>query len=325
MGDTTPEQINDTLRSRFKETPLSILNAKSGYWKANKQKWLQMGIKSELGRTVSGGSSFQGRLNNNYSEEIEEQKTVLQKMAKVSSVASVFDPFLTEIMYEWFCPKGGTILDPFAGGSVRGIVANEICQENVPLWIAGDSNKEIEKLDEQFDFVFSCPPYADLEVYSDHEDDISNKSYEDFLILYRSIISKTVDKLKKGQFAVFVVGDVRDREGYYLNFVGDTKKAFIDSGAKLYNEIILSQPIGSACLYAENMFKNKKIAKIHQNILCFKKVGDMPQELKHRTQIKEIERNVCPTGQGDTRNDCENCPCRNEWRLDKATGNCARI
>ena len=29
-------------------------------------------------------------------------------------------------MYEWFCPKEGRILDPFAGGSVRGIVAAEM-------------------------------------------------------------------------------------------------------------------------------------------------------------------------------------------------------
>lgn len=36
---------------------------------------------------------------------------------------SIFDPVLCELMYEWFCPPGGQVLDPFAGGSVRGIVA----------------------------------------------------------------------------------------------------------------------------------------------------------------------------------------------------------
>jgi hypothetical protein len=30
---------------------------------------------------------------------------------------------LCEIAYRWFSPPGGLILDPFAGGSVRGIVA----------------------------------------------------------------------------------------------------------------------------------------------------------------------------------------------------------
>ena len=36
---------------------------------------------------------------------------------------SIFDPVLCEIAYRWFCPPAGRVLDPFAGGSVRGIVA----------------------------------------------------------------------------------------------------------------------------------------------------------------------------------------------------------
>lgn len=39
---------------------------------------------------------------------------------------SVFDPVLCELAYRWFCPPGGLILDPFAGGSVRGIVASKL-------------------------------------------------------------------------------------------------------------------------------------------------------------------------------------------------------
>jgi hypothetical protein len=36
---------------------------------------------------------------------------------------SIFDPVLCELAYRWFCPPGGLVLDPYAGGSVRGIVA----------------------------------------------------------------------------------------------------------------------------------------------------------------------------------------------------------
>ncbi|KKK48239.1 hypothetical protein LCGC14_3147140, partial [marine sediment metagenome] len=36
---------------------------------------------------------------------------------------SIFDPVLCEIAYRWFSPPDGRVLDPFAGGSVRGIVA----------------------------------------------------------------------------------------------------------------------------------------------------------------------------------------------------------
>jgi len=41
----------------------------------------------------------------------------------IGSKISVFDPVLCELMYRWFCPPGGRVFDPFAGGSVRGIVA----------------------------------------------------------------------------------------------------------------------------------------------------------------------------------------------------------
>lgn len=116
---------------------------------------------------------------------------------------SIFDPVLCELAYKWFTPEGGAILDPFAGGGVRGIVAQylgykytgvELRQEqveangmnakeilsadNLPLWITGDSEKEIPKIKSKFDLLFSCPPYADLEVYSDLPEDISSKAKE---------------------------------------------------------------------------------------------------------------------------------------------------
>ena len=43
---------------------------------------------------------------------------------QASTGTSIFDPVLCELNYRWFCPPGGVILDPFAGGSVRGIVAS---------------------------------------------------------------------------------------------------------------------------------------------------------------------------------------------------------
>ena len=196
-------------------------------------------------------------------------------------------------------PHGGEILDPFAGGSVRGIVAHklgykytgiELRQEQVesnieqakeilppdnqPTWICGDSDKVLDELSFTPDFIFSCPPYYNLEIYSQEEDDLSNMSYPDFIEKYQSIIKKAYTKLDSGGFAVFVVGEVRDDYGYYIDFVGDTKRCFMDKmlvGAKLYNEMVLLDPIGTAMIRASGFDKNKKVVKIHQNILCFKK------------------------------------------------------
>ena len=93
---------------------------------------------------------------------------------------SVFDPALCELIYNWYVPKNGEILDPFCGGSVRGIVSNylgykytgidirqeqidsnreqslEICKiTNQPNYYVGDSNKVLTGFTKKFDFIFS--------------------------------------------------------------------------------------------------------------------------------------------------------------------------
>ena len=92
------------------------------------------------------------------------------------------------------------------------------------------------------------------------------------MIFYRSIIKKSCALLKPGGYAVFVVGEVRDKNGNYIGFVPDTIDAFIDAGVKYYNEAILLNAIASASMRANgNNMVNKKLVKIHQNILIFKK------------------------------------------------------
>lgn len=217
-------------------------------------------------------------------------------MAAEQSGTSIFDPVLTELAYTWFTAPGAHVLDPFAGGSVRGIVAaylgrqytgvdlraeqiaanheqaQRIVPDNMPTWIAGDSNTDLPA--GPFDFVFSCPPYADLEVYSDDPADISTMAYPEFLEVYRSIIAQAIERLHDNRFACFVVGDIRDKKGHYRNFVSDTIAAFQDAGAMLYNEAILVTAVGSLPIRVGKQFESgRKLGKTHQNVLIFIK-GD---------------------------------------------------
>ena len=220
-----------------------------------------------------------------------------------STGTSIFDPVVCEIAYRWFCPPGGAVLDPFAGGSVRGIVASklgrpytgidlraeqidanraqaaQICGEPMPRWVCGDSREVMPALAQngiapQFDFVFSCPPYADLEVYSDDPRDLSTLEYDEFRAAYASIIAGACALLKPDRFACFVVGDVRDRQGFYRNFPGHTIEAFEAAGLRLYNEAILVTAVGSLPIRAGKQFAaTRKLGKTHQNCLVFVK-GD---------------------------------------------------
>jgi hypothetical protein len=220
-------------------------------------------------------------------------------MASGHTGTSIFDPVLCELSYRWFCPPGGLVLDPFAGGSVRGIVASilgrsyfgvdlsarqidanrkqaaRICGQPQPHWHVGDSRDIAEAFGGlKADFIFSCPPYADLEIYSDDPRDLSTLPYEKFVDDYSRIIASSAGLLKDDRFACFVVGEVRDRNGNYYGFVPDTIAAFCDAGLEFYNEGILVTAAGSLPIRAAKQFETtRKLGKTHQNVLVFVK-GD---------------------------------------------------
>lgn len=541
------------LKDRFLVPPFSILDTTQQYWSDRKDLWRIIGIKSELGRTsgLTYASTAQppryyeikNELRNKYSrtpttEEVwdECERRGIKLYGDRNGSTSIFDPVLCEIMYQWFTPDGGTIMDPFAGGSVRGIVAsvlgykyygNDLSEKQIkankqnarevltrgepmPIWTVGDSTnineivknnipqdwkdtepkqpktqrikisnkslklkfqpcepdyiknvchgrcceganglmvtvhdseiKRIEAIgahlgvtvknnfivdkdktglcpfktkeglcsihedkpfgckaipftlnkndtliirnryrllrcyntpeaipaykahqwslrqifkdktdqligilesteedfyfdmdyeiykilvdndrakhpdrkepetqntqydvttpgDETFDLIFSCPPYADLEVYSDDPRDISNMKYEDFKKTYFQIIAESVKLLKYNRFAIFTIADVRDKStGFYRNFISDTIEAFQETGMSLYNEFILINQIGSAAIRANRQFnKGRKNVKRHQNVLVFYK--DSPA--KSSKKIRDAHEKVLVFYKGD--------------------------
>jgi DNA modification methylase len=266
------------LKSIFIAPPISVLDVKQKYWKDQRKMWLGMGIQSEVGR------------NSNLLK-------LSPLMAKKQKSTSVFDPVVCNVMYLWFTNENDTIYDPFAGGSVRGIVAGvmnrqyigvDIRQEQIesnheqldllnedrdvlPQWICGDANE----VDVPFhDFFFTCPPYHNLEIYSDDPKDISNMSWDDFLTTYESIITRSLKKLHNDRFAAIVVSDVRNKEGNYAGLNRKTIEIFEQCGCYLYNEMILLQEPATAAMRAFNyMNTSRKIAKCHQYVYVFIK-GD---------------------------------------------------
>lgn len=248
------------------------------------------------GATPSGKSVYKLKTEQGYQTAAEIVEACTEGLA---TGTSIFDPVLCELAYRWFSPSGGIVLDPFAGGSVRGIVASKlgrryigvdlsarqiaanevqaarICADNPPAWVVGNS-LEIETLVEgvEADFVFSCPPYADLEVYSDDPRDLSTMPYEQFRAIYSGIIAACVRMLKPDRFACFVVGDARDKRGIYYGFPWHTIQAFQDAGALLYNEAVLVTAVGSLPVRITKQFNaGRKLGKTHQNVFVFVK-GD---------------------------------------------------
>lgn len=306
-------EIKETkLADRFIVPPFTIFPCYMGYWQERKRRWLNLGIESEIGRNKNLVYSDSSQSPSAYKSKARYENKIGRRVTWEEFYrehpnerrllgTSVFDPVLCEIMYHWFCPPGGLVFDPFAGGSVRGIVASymdrdyvgielrkiqveanirqgkELCADRkMPRWIEGDS-RNARKLvgDLQADFVFTCPPYADLERYSDDPRDLSTMEYGDFMKAYRKIIRESASILRDDRFACIVVGEIRDKSGVYRGFIQDTIRAFGDAGMSLYNEAILITVPSSLASRARKVFTGKrKLGKTHQNVLVFVK-GDI--------------------------------------------------
>lgn len=314
-----------SLQEEYCVVPFSVLNAEAQYWKERKKKWLQF---------IHSGDGRSDDLTFGSSTKFAKKVGKLSKTNTTMTGTSIFDPVLCEAMIQWFSNRGDKIIDPFAGGSVRGLVSSFLDRDyygvdlsekqieanldgykelkergcltvygdklNSPHWYCGDSS-QIDNIIKQdgFDMLLTCPPYGDLEVYSDDPRDISNMSYEDFLKMFNIILCKSFDKLKQDAFAVIVISDIRDKNGYYRNLTSDTIKIALDHGLKLYNNIILRNAGFAAALLGGGLIKKtRKVARVHQDVLCFKKIKEKDEIDKMQKQAGDLfneSKHVLPT------------------------------
>ena len=277
-----PKEEHNKLQDTFVVPPFSVLDTKKGYWQERKKYWRNL-IGDE-------GESREGAL----------AKGDTNIMAATNNGVSLLDPVLAEIANKWFGLDNCNTFDCFAGDSVFGYISDalgntftgiELRQEQTDLnnqrlkgskskYICDDGQNVLKHIKEDSqDLLFSCPPYFDLEVYSDLKNDASNqKEYKDFLQILDNAFTGALKCLKDNRFAVIVVGDIRDKQGFYYGFADDVKNIFIKNGAKLYNEMIIAESIGTLPQRVGRYMHNRKVGKCHQNVLVFYK--GQPKEIK---------------------------------------------
>lgn len=275
-----------TLADRFLVPPFSVLDRRSGDWQERKRRWLSMGMRSELGRaedlTVSSTTEW-----------------MQERIAGAGGTTSVFDPVLCEVAYRWYSREGDRVLDPFAGGSVRGLVASALGRyydgvdlrteqveanraqahlgsEIAPAWHVGDATTIDAWMEGDYDLVFTCPPYAYLERYSDDPDDLSTLPYPAFVAAMAEVWAAQWALLRPDRYAVWVISDVRRKGdgGAYEGLIADTIKTAQAAGFHLYNDHVILDPVGTLMLRAPRWFEStRKVGRAHQAMLVFVK-GD---------------------------------------------------
>lgn len=215
--------------------------------------------------------------------------------------AKIFDPVLAELAYSWFCPPSGLVLDPFAGGAVRGIVAAYLGRHYVGFdlsterieanrqqaadilgeqsdcrWIAGDA-RDLDGLyfasHSPADFIFSSPPSA-LAIADPGA--------------YRDIIALACKHLANHRFACFVVDDL----------LTETIGAFLSAGLVFHTQAILVTSSGTRSTRAVQKFERSRfLGVIHRYVLVFVK-GDPVAAAKAIGKV-EFGRDIDPGAADD--------------------------
>ena len=338
-------QPESSLFDRFIVPPFSILDTRKGYWQDRKKKWhdiigdmgesrndtlvtsLEIKYKDLYQRTREHrkelGLSFK-----EYIDKYVSQEDLEKEQAKiVAQGVSILDPVMAEIVCRWFGQENGKAFDCFAGDSVFGFVSaylgndftgvelrekqaalnNERVEGMKARYICDDGQNVAKHIEpESQDLLFSCPPYFDLEKYSDLPNDASNQgSYEGFIKILENAFTGAVSCLKQNRFAAICVGDVRDKNtGFYYDFCGDIKRIFKENGMRLYNEIILVEQTASTALRASRYMDSRKVAKTHQHLLVFFK-GDPKKIKKEFPKIEYTEEDLSKTESGETGSESE--------------------
>lgn len=287
-----------SLRERYLVPPFSILDSQVGEWLKKRNAWEEI-IKNRSNNV----RNITAKSNTPYINKFDYD--IGYKGLERNGNISTFDPFLCEILVRWFSRDDDSIFDPFAGGHVRGAVSgilgrnyhgidlnpiqvdankenwDKMCEiyANTDFgaveWTCDDSfhYTETHKGDgeKKYNMLLTCPPYYNLEVYSDKQEDLSNcATYDEFIQQFRKIIANSYNLLEYDSFAVIVVEELRDSNGLFYGFVPDTIRAFVDGGFVYYNEMILENRIMSLGVRCPKYFEqSRKVGRHHQNVLVF--------------------------------------------------------
>ena len=325
------------LADDFMVPPLSVIDARATAWAKRKREWrgfiatttAQIGRQSRLVR-ASGlqhanfyrrKQALEQALGRDFS--FSDFSDYLHRLptSPVQSGTSQFDPALSELMYAWYCPPRGSVLDPFAGDVERGIVAGVIGLPYVgielrteqqeantaiaallaehldpqPTWIAGDSLERLN--DPEFrthngaaDFLFSCPPYWKLESYDGGEDDLSSVTLAEFTRRHSAIIAGAVERLKDDRFAVWVIGNFYDPDARAVVPLTEiTRAGFAAAGMRLHAEFLFLTPIGVRALRSRGLFtKFRRVPSVHETVLVFVK-GDARAAAEAAGEVRMAE------------------------------------
>jgi len=204
-----------------------------------------------------------------------------------TSSRNEYSPFPEEVArlcYELYLRDRKTIFDPFAGWGERGFYAKQYSKEYIGFDInqdaidyakttfavenilADSASDDIPK----HDGVITCPPYWNLEKYSDDGLD-SAPTWASFLYEYWHLFGRVYARAGIGAIFCIQVGDWRS-EGVYYDLAHKTRVLFEEMGAETIDDVIISRKnISKIKIMLPQAKRLDYTVKTHEYLLVFKK------------------------------------------------------
>jgi hypothetical protein len=285
------------LKDIFFVEPYSVLDTRATKWQTMKKR-LEI-LLDEKGDTREE-ENFNIRRNTGIVKRNNKIATEKQKIFQYNEKnISLFDPVLSMVCFNWFGKDKGLVIDPCAGDTRKGnvialmggrflgvdiresqVLHNNKKAEKGAKWICDDGCNIINYVEkESASMMLSCPPYYDLEVYSDNEQDASNQpTFSSFVEKMNAIYSSAIACLEKDSFACIVIGNVRKKNnvvyGGFYHFKEAIINIFEKNGMCFYNDIVILKKNGTAHMRAVPYMNQKKVVGVHEYLLVFYK-GDV--------------------------------------------------
>jgi len=215
---------------------------------------------------------------------------------------SEFNPNIAKNIISFWSEPQDKILDPFAGRTRaliaysmdRAYIGYEISKhvsdyiherfKELELDTRDNFNVKINNSDcrdiegdyyqkEEFDLIFTCPPYWNLEKYESSPGQLSDiKDYDMFIYALANRLNIAVSALKKGKYMAIVIGDFRKNKKYYTLHCDLIKAMEKNDSIKLHDVIVMqNMPFNTSAYYFGSKRKYKFTSKAHEYLLIWKK------------------------------------------------------
>jgi len=208
---------------------------------------------------------------------------------------SVFNPLLGMNILKIYSNINDVVLDPFAGRD-RALITNYMerhyigyeispktftqLNDKIKNWkyrndsynidLYNSDGTKLEKTTECVDFIFSCPPYWNKEIYEDVSGQISSmKNINDWKNAIYNCGLNCKRLLKSGKYVAIVISDIRNKSKF-IPLHSHWIEEFENAGLVIKDVIInKTNPMNYAGI--NGYLRNKIMWKTHEYVLIFKK------------------------------------------------------